>query len=129
MDHIVSIVFFATVILIVYLALRARSKRNELEHQERMLALERGVDIPLTPSHHQKVRKCRNPYAWPFAFIGIGLAMVLGNILTGDYDLTWSFFPLFLGGGLLLAHYLYHKHQQLSEKSDKPDAAENRDIR
>lgn len=127
MEFIEPVAFFATVILIVYLALQARSKRNEMEHKERMLALERGVDIPITPSHHQKERKCRNPYAWPFAFIGIGLAMVLGNLFAGDFELTWSFIPLFIGAGLLIAHYLYYKRQQTPEKREERENSESQD--
>ncbi len=107
--------FFATVVLIVYLVNQSRLKRSEHEHQERMLSIEKGVDIPISSPRETKVR---NPYAWPFAFIAIGLALVLGNILVGVFELTWSFIPLFIGVGLLLAHFIYRKHSKQDKESN-----------
>jgi len=83
----------------------------------RELAIEKGVDIPIISPRETKVR---NPYAWPFAFIAIGLALVLGNILMGIFDLTWSFIPLFIGLGLLFAHFIYRKHSKQDKESNSP---------
>lgn len=114
--------FFASIVLIVYLVNQSRLKRSEHEHQERMLAIEKGVDIPIISPRETKVR---NPYAWPFAFIAIGLALVLGNILMGIFELTWSFIPLFIGVGLLLAHFIYRKHSLQDREANlrKDDSA------
>jgi preprotein translocase subunit YajC len=107
--------FFASIVLIVYFVNMNRTKRSEHEHQERMLAIEKGNDIPIFPKRETKIR---NPYAWPFAFIAIGLALVMGNIISGVFDLTWSFIPLFIGAGLLIAHFIYRKHSQQDKKSN-----------
>jgi len=79
------------------------------------------VDIPLLPATPEN-KKDRNPYVSPFVFIAIGLAMVIGNILEGDFELFWSFIPLFIGGGMLLAHYFFRKqHKRGESTSDESD--------
>ena len=115
-DILIPLSFFAAVVLIVYFAIQARMKRNQLLHEERMLAIEKGVDIPMVPVRIKR----RNPYVWPLVFIGLGLAWILGNIFEGDYDISWGLIPLLIGAGLLIANSLVHRSSK--DRSDDSDA-------
>lgn len=108
--------FFALVALIVYFAIQAHHKRNKMEHEERMLALEKGVDITMSPSHPKKI-KHRNPYAWPFVLIASGLAIVAGVIIQGDFkEMIWGLVCLFIGAAMMLAHRYYMKEKKADSK-------------
>lgn len=113
-DILIPIAFFGTVTLIVYFTIQAQIKQNRNEHEERMLALEKGVDIPLTPEK----KKEKNPYVWPFILIALGLAIAVRSILEGDFSLSWSLIPLLMGVGLLIAHYIFQRQKEKDEKKE-----------
>ncbi len=121
-EIIIPIAFFATAILIVYFAIQARSKQNQHEHEERMMALEKGVDIPMLPAKRRSGGSDeddpghRNPYVWPLVLISLGLAIAVRSLLEGDFSLSWSLIPLLIGVGLLLAHHLFQKQKEKHEK-------------
>jgi rubrerythrin len=54
---------FLVVLAIVITAIRARSRRNEMLHQERMLAIEKGLPIP-------PVYKRETPIKWKCSVCG-----------------------------------------------------------
>jgi hypothetical protein len=87
-------------------AFRHQAKRAELEHQERMLAIEKGV--PLPPAMLPPARR-RNPYIFGFILIGIGLAMMFAMQIEGDRDWGWGFMFLLPGLGILLANLLFSR--------------------
>lgn len=108
-EIVVPMMFFATVVLIVYLSISARFRIKKLEHDERMLAIEKGVDIPISPIVERRQRS-HNPYTWPFVLIGIGLALVLGNVFAWELDeIGWELIPLLIGVGMLVSHRYYKK--------------------
>ncbi|MBT3232368.1 MAG: hypothetical protein HN356_06085 [Calditrichaeota bacterium] len=123
-DIIIPIVFFATSVLIVYFAIQARTKQNQNEHEERMLALEKGVEIPMSPGRRKNVTsdednpKHRNPYIWPIVLISLGTAMIARSMLSGDFDISWSLIPFLIGIGLLVAHQLFQKQKEKREKNE-----------
>jgi hypothetical protein len=90
-------------------AMRHQARKAELEHQERLAAIEKGV--PLPPAMLPPARR-RNPYIWGFILIGFGLAMMLAMIIEGDSD--WGYGLLFTlpGLGILLANHLFGKAKQ-----------------
>lgn len=123
-DIIIPIAFFATTILIVYFAIQARLKQNQNEHEERMLALEKGVEIPMSPGKRkngtfdENCPKNRNPYLWPIVLIALGTAMIVRSILSGDFDVSWSLIPLLIGIGLIVAHHLFQKQKEKHNKNE-----------
>jgi hypothetical protein len=108
------------VILLVIWHLRAkrRQKRQEWIHQERMMALEKGIPLPELPSLEEnggrKMFSFDRPVnpRWPLGVSAIlisgGIGTALAMFLSGnsEYKQVWSFglIPVFLGIGLVL-HY------------------------
>ncbi len=113
--------FFGTVVLIVYISVQAYSRKNKYLHEEKMLAIDKGVDVPMVTEVKGK-HKQHNPFVWPFIFIGVGLALVIGDIIDADYD-TISVIPLFIGSGMLLAHYLMRKDKKKAENEIEAEEA------
>lgn len=90
-------------------AFHYRTKRNEMEHQERMLAIEKGVPLPTPPP---QAEKSKNPYLWGFILIGFGLAMVIAMIIKGDNDWGWGLIFLLPGIGILAASLLFARQKE-----------------
>ena len=99
-NFLIPVSFFATCAFIVHTAINANMKRRQHEHDERMLALEKGVQVPIAPER----RKRYNPYLWPSIFIAVGLGLLIAHIIEGDEDWVWALIPLFMGGSMLYAH-------------------------
>jgi hypothetical protein len=91
-------------------AFKHQARRAELEHQERMLAIEKGV--PLPPAMLPPVRR-RNPYVFGFILIGVGLAMIIAMNIEGDPDWGWGLTLLLPGLGILLANWLFSRSKAL----------------
>jgi hypothetical protein len=98
--------------LAIYLSYRKRKDIFALYHQERMAAIEKGVDLPPLPeallTEDGKPLRPYNPrrhllkgLAWLFVGIGLGLALWA----TVGYD--WALFSLVLTG-IGLAHLIYY---------------------
>lgn len=98
-DILVPIAFFACAAFIVWTLIQSNMKRAQMMHEERMLAIERGVAMP-----DMGTRKQKNPYKWPFILIGIGLAWAVAVMIRGGESYGWALLPLFIGSGLLIAH-------------------------
>jgi len=77
-----------------------------------MLAIEKGVDIPLSPSSAPRKERHRNPYLWAFILIGLGIAMMFSDILGGDFDFGAKLIPLMIGLAMLLAHSVFTKYKK-----------------
>ncbi len=107
--HVAIVATFVTVALIVFWSVKSGDRRRKFEHEERMLAIEKGVEIPMTPP------KKRNSYSVPFVLGGIGLAIVIGGIFIGIEDWIWGLVAMFIGGGMLAAHFLNEKIKKKKE--------------
>ncbi|MDP8238021.1 MAG: hypothetical protein P9X24_02940 [Candidatus Hatepunaea meridiana] len=107
----VTIIAIAATALIVYWIIKTSEKRKTLEHEQRMLAIEKGADIPMLPP------KIRNPYAWPFVLMGIGLALIIGGIVYQEGVWVFGLILAMIGGGILSANLLLKK--QKKDKEDK----------
>jgi Flp pilus assembly protein TadB len=104
------------------LALNARSgflkhqaKRMELEHQERMLAIEKGLPLPQIPSPPIHSRQ-RNPYLWGFILLAVGTALVIGGIMDNERNLSEEMAVMFVGVAILLANWLFTRDRKRKEK-------------
>jgi uncharacterized membrane protein YedE/YeeE len=123
-DVLVPIAFFAAVVLIVWFRIQVTLKRNKMYHEERMLALEKGVAVPL--QHTPEKEKVKNPFAWPLALIGMGLAWAIVGLIKEQESATWSLVLIGLGAGMLIARLLYIRHlkkQQSQPSAELPPAA------
>jgi len=58
-EVLIPLALFAMTGSIVYFAVNGKVKQKKMEHDERMLAIERGVDIPLSPSSTPKKSRTR----------------------------------------------------------------------
>ena len=101
-------------IILAGFALRHRAQRNEMEHRERLLAIEKGAALPqatLPPPPRE-----RNPYIWGFILLAIGLALVIGGILDHERDLGGEMAVMFVGLAILLANWLFVRDRKRKEK-------------
>lgn len=98
-DILVPIAFFAACVAIVNFSIQAKMKRAKMEHEERMLAMEKGIPVP--PRAREAAK---NPYKWPIILIALGVAWLGASLVQGDEDFLWALLPLIVGAGLLIAH-------------------------
>lgn len=113
----------ATVVAIVWFIVQSINKRKKLEHEERMLAIEKGAEIPIAPP------KEKNPYIWPFVFIGAGLALTIGGIVYTEWIWVLGLILMFIGGGMLAARLLLKKHKAENSSREKSENKEgNKDV-
>ncbi|MFH1863079.1 MAG: DUF6249 domain-containing protein [bacterium] len=119
----VSIPIFgiAAGVIIAVVSMTHRLKQNQLEHQERMLAIEKGATLPqpIAPP-----AKRSNPYLWGFILMAVGLAMVIAMSLEGDNAWGWGFMFLFIGIAILLANWLYARNRMRLNGTNSSSAGE-----
>ena len=104
----VPFIVFATIFGIVYIIVTARNK-------ERMALIERGAD----PTLFETVKKGRSHSVvkWGLFFVGIGIGIVIANILvTSGSMIESAAYPsmIFIFGGLALlgAHFFLRKSEK-----------------
>ena len=100
-DFFIPFAMFGAAVLIVFFALQAQHKRRELEHKQRMLALEKGLPVP--PSFIAEKPKAHNPYAAPFVWIAIGFGLLIISCPIGKPQIScFASIPLFIFFALLI---------------------------
>jgi hypothetical protein len=79
-------------------------RRKELEHRERIIAMEKGLPVPTPPIETERP-KYSSRRAGGLVMTGIGLALTIA--LSADDGFAdggvWGLIPLFIGLGLLIA--------------------------
>ena len=91
------------------------SRRKELEHKERIIAMEKGIAIPEPP----KV-ECRPTYqsnrtgGFVMTLIGIALTVALWTV-AGATGGVWGFVPLAIGIGLLISSAIEKKEHEAND--------------
>jgi len=117
-------VFGWVILLLVAWHMRSsrRQRQLELQHKERMMAMEKGIPLPELPAEEDSGRRSGlvaeivgairiNP-RWPlglgalFVMLGIGISAALALSQEDYHYRVWSFglIPVFFGLGLML-HY------------------------
>jgi H+/gluconate symporter-like permease len=104
-------------LIIVIYAFNRSYKIKLLEHQQRMAAIEKGVELP--PMQFERPRP-HYPFTWPFIFIGFGLALALIYIIDRHADietLGFGLVILFVGLGLFASRYYGVKKAEMENKT------------
>jgi hypothetical protein len=112
-DGMVALALAAGVVGYVYLKHQSRRKRLEIVHQERLVAMEKGIPLPEFPLEPARNPRVPDPTVLPILGIvllslSVGAMIVLYRTLDAEEHGFWvSPLPLtFLGVGLLAFHLL-----------------------
>jgi hypothetical protein len=99
----IPIIFILGAIAVTITALILDAGRKDREHKERLLSMEKGLELP------EKPMKTRPPRylairAWGFVFAFIGIALLIGiSAEAGIRHGAWGFLPLGIGAALLIS--------------------------
>ena len=105
----IPIIFVLGAIAITITALILDSSRKDRKHKERLLAMEKGIELPEEPIKTSPPRYLAMR-AWGFVFSFIGIALVLGIAAeAGIRHGLWGLMPLSIGVALLVAAILEKK--------------------
>jgi hypothetical protein len=109
-EFLIPISLFAMVFGIVYLLVRRK---------ERLAMIEKGVDFQ---SLEPQTRKVPSSLKWGMLFVGVGLGILIGRILTlytclGEPEAFFSMVFMFGGASLILYHLIARKLE--SEEAPK----------
>jgi hypothetical protein len=97
-------IFGGVAIAITAIVMSARKK--ELMHKERVLAMEKGIDIPVEPRELKRPSYLHNRSAGlVMTFLGIALTIALFAVAGKDGG-VWGLIPLAIGIGLLVSSTL-----------------------
>jgi hypothetical protein len=108
----IPIVFLLGAALVIAVAIVMQGRKKDLDHKERLLALEKGLPLPEPPEKETRpVHATRR--SWGLVWAGIGLALTIALAVNPDSaDVNawaWGLIPLFIGTGLLIAAILDKK--------------------
>lgn len=106
----VTAILGGVAIAIVGIIMGARKK--ELEHKERLLAMEKGMAIPEPPrAECPPAYKGNRTGGFVMTLIGIALTIALWTV-AGATGGVWGFLPLAIGIGLLIASAIEKKEYE-----------------
>lgn len=92
-------VFAVIIVKVIY-----DGKRKELEHRERLLAMEKGIELPQPPPPAEKRLTYMNLRNWGIVLTALGLILFLGISLEGGVRHgPWGLIPFAIGVGLLIS--------------------------
>ncbi len=105
----IPIIFVLGAIAVTITAMILDSSRKDRKHKERLLAMEKGMELPEEPIKTSPPRYLAMR-AWGLVFTLIGLATFIG--ITAEEGIkhgVWGFMPLSIGIALLVAAFLEKK--------------------
>jgi hypothetical protein len=122
----IPIVFIMGAIALIIVAINAAGRKKDLEHKERLIALEKGLPLPEPPEKDTRpVHSGRR--AWGLVWVGLGMALTIALAVNPDSaDVEawgWGLIPLFIGAGLLVASALDKKEFEQRRQEDKSGPA------
>ena len=107
-------IFGGVAIAIVAIIMAGRKK--ELAHKERLVAMEKGMEIPVEPQEEKRPAYLSNRSGGlVMTLIGIALTIALFTV-AGKVGGVWGLLPLAIGIGLLISSSMEKK--EMSEKHD-----------
>jgi hypothetical protein len=105
----IPIIFLLGAIAVTITALILDSSRKDRKHKEKLLAMEKGIELPEEPVKTSPPRYLAMR-AWGFVFTFIGIALFIGiSAEEGIRHGSWGLMPLSIGIALLVAAVLEKK--------------------
>ncbi len=105
----IPIIFVLGAIAVTITAMILDAGRKDRKHRERLLAMEKGIELPEDPIKTSPPRYLAMR-AWGFEFSFIGIATFIGiTAEEGFRHGSWGLIPLSIGIALLVAAYLEKK--------------------
>ena len=105
----IPIIFVLGAIAITITALILDAGRKDRKHRERILAMEKGIELPEDPIKTSPPRYLAMR-AWGLVFTFLGIALVIGiTAAAGIQYGVWGLTQLSIGIALLVAAYLEKK--------------------
>jgi hypothetical protein len=94
-------------------------KKKELEHRERVIALEKGIPLPEAQPEPVKRPAFAGRRAAGLVIFAFGIALTLGiSVAESFQEGVWGLLFIFVGIGLLIAAFL-DKREYMAEKQEK----------
>ncbi len=97
-------------VCIAIAAIIVAGRKKELDHKERLVAMEKGIALP-EPEPEEKKPVHSSRRASGLVMFGIGLGVTIGLWTTPDAEHAWGWglIPLLIGVGLIVASILDKK--------------------
>jgi len=98
------------VLIVVIMDNRTRRMRVKFLHDERMMALEKGLPVPM--DYQDGIAKKRRPYVRGLVFLSVGVAMFFWFLISNgeDSDLGgMAMVPLMVGLALIVGDWINEK--------------------
>lgn len=111
------------VLIVVIMDNRTRRMRVKLLHEERMVALEKGLPVPM--DYQDGMSRKRRPYVRGLVFLGIGVAMLLwSGWASDDADLAgMGMVPTMIGIALIIGDKLNERKDNAKSPAARDDYA------
>ena len=112
-------------VCIAIAAIIVSGRKKDLEHKERLIAMEKGIPLPEPePEEKKPVHSARR--ASGLVMFGIGLGVTIGLWTTPDAEDAWGWglIPLLIGVGLIVASILDKK--EYDERVKRKDTSQSR---
>jgi amino acid transporter len=100
-------------ITIAIVAIVMAARKKELEHKERIIAMEKGIEIPIEPPKEEKRRpkhRTHRTSGLVVTFVGIALSFAM-YVSGGPEAGVWGLPILAVGLGLLVSSFLERKDE------------------
>lgn len=119
----IPIIFVLGGIAVAIAAVVVSGKKKELEHRERLVALEKGLSLP-DPEPTVKKPAYSGRRAGGLVIFGFGIALTIGiSVSEGFENGVWGLLFIFVGLGLLIAAFLdkreYEQEKAESERAER----------
>jgi uncharacterized membrane protein HdeD (DUF308 family) len=117
-------------LLAVYLNYRKRKEMFALYHQERLAAIEKGIDLPPLPeaffSEDAKPASPRRRLLHGLVWLLLGLALLIALRCTGEPETAWfGLIPAGIGAAYLIYYFTVgYKEAELAEQTLRAKLAE-----
>ncbi len=109
----IPIIVVIGVFAVVVTAIVIGGKNKELEHKERLIAMEKGITIPQKPTKEKRPLYL-SLRAWGFVFVALGIALVFAiGAEAGFKHGLWGLIPLLVGLGLMVSANMEKKDKML----------------
>jgi hypothetical protein len=106
-------------IVIAIVAIIMGARKKELEHKERLIAMEKGIEIPQASKPEQRPAYRGNRSAG-FVMTLLGIAITAANWTVGGATAgVWGLIPLAIGIGLLISAAVEKKEVEQKEMKSR----------